>query len=408
LGYIVEHECPQCGAPVELEETHRLIHCPYCGVRNFLFTRDYFRFILPHNAPDEDIIYAPYMRFRGNVYFCRDASISHRVVDITQRGLAVEELPHSLGLKPQALKMRLVSPEIRGVFLRDSMKTGDILANVEKNTSFLTPGKLFHRAYIGDALSLIYLPLYIRKNRLFDAVSNQPVADLPRDNDMFLSFIDDNPRWQITFMPTICPHCGWDLDGEKGSVVLTCRNCGSAFQSSGGNFVPVRFGSVTSGDNDIYYLPFWRIETRSEGVAISSYADFIRVTNQPKIVREEWETKNMCFWIPAFKIRPRIFLRLARQTSVSQEDFNIEEKIPKGKLYPVTLPCSEAVQSLKVILASSVMLKKKIFPLLPRVNFINGESTLVYLPFRDIGQEVFQERVRISIQKKTLEFGLRL
>ena len=84
------------------------------------------------------------------------------------------------------------------------------------------------------------------------------------------------------------------------------------------------------------------------------------------------------------------------------------EEIPRDNLYPVTLPHSEAVQSVKITLANSIIRKKKMFPLLPQVNFIIGESTLVYLPFEDAGQELIQEHLRISINKKTLEFGRRL
>ena len=95
--------------------------------------------------------------------------------------------------------------------------------------------------------------------------------------------------------------------------------------------------------------------------------------------------------------------------TIAQKDFKVVEEIPgDNNLYPVTLPHSEAVQSIKITLASSIMRKKKIFPLLPQVSFTIGESTLVYLPFNDVGQEIIQEHMRISIHKKTLEFGRRL
>lgn len=68
MGFTVEQECPQCGAPTELEETDHLIRCPYCNVKKFLYARDYFRFLLPHKTSDKAILYAPYMRFRGKVF----------------------------------------------------------------------------------------------------------------------------------------------------------------------------------------------------------------------------------------------------------------------------------------------------------------------------------------------------
>ena len=96
---------------------------------------------------------------------------------------------------------------------------------------------------------------------------------------------------------------------------------------------------------------------------------------------------------------------LARQMTVSQRDFEMEEVIPKRNLYPVTLPQSEAAQGMKITLAGSGLIKKKIFPLLPRVNFTIEESTLVYLPFNDTGHEVIQEHMHVGINKNTLKFG---
>jgi DNA-directed RNA polymerase subunit RPC12/RpoP len=68
MGFTVEQDCPQCGAPIELDETDHLMRCPYCQVKNFLFTPKYFRYLLPHKVNQKEIIYAPYLRFKGNVY----------------------------------------------------------------------------------------------------------------------------------------------------------------------------------------------------------------------------------------------------------------------------------------------------------------------------------------------------
>ena len=72
------------------------------------------------------------------------------------------------------------------------------------------------------------------------------------------------------------------------------------------------------------------------------------------------------------------------------------------------MPQSEAAQSIKITFASSVMIKRKIFPLLPRVSFYIKESTLVYLPFNDTGHEIVQEHMPVSINKRILEFGRHL
>ncbi|MBW1771171.1 MAG: hypothetical protein JRJ17_08495 [Deltaproteobacteria bacterium] len=406
MGLTVEQECPQCGAPIGLEETDHLIQCPYCSVKSFLFAPDYFRLVLPHKAPDKDIIYAPYLRFKGNTYACQGQAVGHRIIDITHLGAPVKGLPISLGLRPQAMKMRFATPDTAGSFLRCSLKMADVLSKVGKHTS--GTGQLFHRAYIGDTVSLIYLPLFVQKETVFDAIINQPIVKLTGAEDMFGSTAEKPLRWKLTFMSTLCPQCGWNLEGDRDSVVLTCNNCNTAWGASEGKFVRVDLGVVPGQGDKTVYLPFWKITARAEGIEINSFADFIRVTNQPKIVQEDWENQDMSYWCPAFKIRPRIFLRLLSQLTVSQKDFETDETIPKQGLYPVTMPQSEAAQSMKLALANSAMTKRDTFPMLPQVRFAIKDSILLYLPFTDKGHDMVQEQMGVSINKKSLEYGRHL
>ena len=113
----------------------------------------------------------------------------------------------------------------------------------------------------------------------------------------------------------------------------------------------------------------------------------------------------MSFWSPAFKIRPKTFLKISRQFTICQKLFATEQRIPKQERYPVTLPRTEAVQAMKVILAGSALNKKKVLPLLPHIRFKIKNYNLIYLPFRDTGHEMIQEHMGITINKKALEFG---
>ena len=407
MGFIVEQECPQCGATIELDETDHLLLCPYCNVKNFLFATDYFRFVLPHKASDKEMIYAPYLRFKGNVFYCQGRTVGHRVVDITHVGLKFRGIPLSLGLRPQAMKMKFLEPGIGGSFLKFSLKAADILAKAGRIPSS-SSGEVFHRAYIGETLSIIYLPLFVEGNRIFDAVLNRPIAKIPEGEDILTPATMKNPRWKLHFIATLCPQCGWNLEGERDSVVLTCSNCQTAWAASKGRFIQVNFRVVPGQEKDAVYLPFWRTSAVTDGIEISSFADFIRITNQPRVVGKEWESEPMGFWSPAFKIRPKVFLHLSRQFTITQKLFQGEKEIQNKKLYPVTLPHTEATQAMKMILASSTFNKKDVLPLLPRVSFKILDSTLVYLPFTDTGHEMVQQQMRISINKNTLEFGRRL
>jgi hypothetical protein len=142
-------------------------------------------------------------------------------------------------------------------------------------------------------------------------------------------------------------------------------------------------------------------------VKIDSFADFIRLTNQPRVVGEEWEEEDMSFWAPAFKIRPKVFLHLSKQFTVLQEQFQTDEDIHGKDLYPVTLPRTEAIQALKVILASTAVNKKNVMPHLPQIRFEVKRASLVFLPFTERGLELIQQQMSISINKNTLEYGRR-
>lgn len=403
MAYTVQQECPQCGAPIGLEETDHLLRCPYCHVKSFLFAPDYFRLVLPHKAPDKEIIYAPYLRFKGNAYVCQGQAIGHRIVDITHLGTPVKGLPISLGLRPQAMKMEFVSKDTAGSFLENSLGIADVMDRVERQAS--GSGQLFYRAYIGETVSLIYLPLYVQKDTLFDAILNRPIVKLPQEKDTLGSAAMSQTKWRLTFMSTLCPRCGWSLEGERDSVVLTCSNCHTAWEALKGQFARVSLEVVPGQGEKTVYLPFWKITASARGIEINSFADFIRVTNQPKVVQKEWENQDMSYWCPAFKIPPGIFVRLISQMTITSKDFKTEETIPKHGLHPVTMPQGEAVQSMKLTLASSALTKRNTFPLLPQVSFAVKDSTLVYIPFTDKGHDFVQQHLRVSINKKAMEYG---
>ncbi len=405
MGFRVKQECPQCGAPVQLEETDRILQCPYCNVKSFLFSREPFRFVLPHKGQSQEILYVPYLRFRGVVYACQARGVRYRIVDITRLAVPLKRFPISLGLRPQAMHMRFVSQKTEGSFLKCFVTTSEMLAKAEKPSLAGISEEIFHRAYVGEAISLIYLPLYFKKGALFDAITNRPVARLPRQREKFSSITENVPSWELKFLATLCPRCGWNLEGQKDSVVMLCSNCQSAWEAQRERFVPVDFAVVESDQNDATYVPFWRMSIRTEGIDINSFADFMRITNQPKVIRESWHRKNMAFWAPAFKMRPKLFLAISRHLTLTQEQLEGEKTFPGRIRHPVTLPLSEAIQGIKVTLADATVNKRKILPRLPEVKTAVKGARLIYLPFDKTAHELIQPHTGLAINRKSLEFG---
>jgi hypothetical protein len=375
-------------------------------VKNYLIAPDGFHMQLPRRTEGRRVIFVPYFRFKGTVFTCDEAKITYRIIDVTSPGVSVPGLPPSLGLRPQAMKLRFLTAAAHGRIARCTITGNDMQHMIERITSSSRSGTRFHRVFIGEVLSRIYLPLYLHHGKVFDAVTDTPLPCRVREEELLNSKgSETDRRYTISFLPTLCPLCGWNLEGERDSVVLACRHCSTFWEVRRNTFSPVQYASVRGNGAPVVFLPFWKTTAKVEGFDIRSYADFIRITNQPKVITKEWEDREMEYWSPAFKVRPRIFLRLSRRLTISQTAFTLEDSFPGNHLYPVTMPGKEASQSLKLILAVCALTKEALYPELPRMEITAHASTLVYLPFLERGQELVQPHLRMSIYRQTLAYG---
>jgi ssDNA-binding Zn-finger/Zn-ribbon topoisomerase 1 len=406
MGFIIEQECPQCGAPIELSETDRILSCPYCDVQSYLFSNGYFRYLLPHNAPEREITYIPYLRFKGSVFFCGEVSIGYRLIDITRTGVKLNSIPISLGLRPQAMKARFATGETRGKFMKFSLKAIEILTRAAKLTETSEKEEIYHTAFIGETMSIMYLPVYVEGEKLYDAILNRPIGSLKEEDEAIESRLIREINESVSFIPTICPKCGWTMKGERDGVVLLCNNCVTAWEVKDKKYSNIKMIISGKPDKDTVYLPFWKITAKTKGIDIKTFSDFVHITNQPLITGEEKGSRPMNYWSPAFKIRPKMFLQLARQFTVMQEnEFYEMDSMPEKGMFPVTLPLSEAIQALKMILASSTVMRKNVIPFLPRIRFIIEEKALIYLPFRQTRYDMINDELGVSVNRQSLEFG---
>jgi hypothetical protein len=296
---LIEHQCPQCGAPATLEETDRLFTCPFCRVKSYLTSRDHFRYLLPHPSRGaKEVVFLPYWRLKGILFSSITTGIKHKIVDVSYQAVASPHFPVSLGLRSQTLKLRFVSPQTEGRFLKSSVPVQQMKATVEEWFLSTLPKPVFEQALIGDAICQIFSPFYVTPKGVVDAVLNRPVSqDLPADFDV-ASLPGGSPDWQIRFIPALCPTCGWDLEGERDSLVLHCRNCKAPWQAGRGKFSRIRVAHLPGGEAGSLYLPFYRIGATVSGMLLRSFADLVTVANLPKVIQAGWEKVPFHFWFP--------------------------------------------------------------------------------------------------------------
>ena len=411
----IAHRCPQCGGPISLEETDRFFVCGYCRVRLHITARGPFHYRLsPRNGGDA-LLHVPYWRFKGVSYTLGRAGIQHRILDMTRIAVAHQGLPHSLGVRPQAVPLTFVSSATAGSFLAPATPLEAVLEGIDRQLTYegmpadrvrpVKPAANMERAYIGETASVVFLPLLPKGHVLLDAVNlatqYRPVPELPVAEASAGRLTDGLPR----FLPAVCPECGWDLDGGRESCVFACGNCERAWMTADRGLAEVRLGAVHRRDASSRYVPFWRIRPRVTGVVLESYADLIRYANLPKAALERWESQEMAFWTPAFKVRPQLFLLLAGLLTVTPPEEIARDRLRLTPAYPATLPLAEAEQSLKTELASLVVGRFEVFERLGEVTLRAEDSELVYLPFTPRGNECILEGRNVAVPAAALAHG---
>ncbi|MGB5421596.1 MAG: hypothetical protein WBN03_05520, partial [Desulfobacterales bacterium] len=252
-----------------LTETDRLFTCEFCRVKSYLSAGNGFRYVLPGAAPSgRELFYFPYWRFKGMLFSCVCDGVRQKFIDVSHQAAMSRDFPVSLGFRSQALKLRFLTPETEGRFLPVRLPLEQVMQTFKQSFNLPLPKPIFHQAHVGEHLSLIYTPFYAAADRLYDAVLNEPLGEcLPQDIDQTLSTAGPSD-WQLSFLSSLCPACGWDLDGAPDTLVLTCRNCYSAWKPGKDRLERLNFGHLPLAvDNceSILYLPFWRIRAAIDG-----------------------------------------------------------------------------------------------------------------------------------------------
>lgn len=331
---------------------------------------------------------------------CTASGITPRFTDIST--LAVTDMPtqipFSLGLRSQAMTMKLIKPDTRGKFFRP-LPSAMVLKD---KPSDLKPEERTFKEDIGEAFSLIYSPFYIRQRHLVDGVTNQALSlekTIPPD---IFDLDRVRPGIETHFIAGICPGCGADLEGSGDSLVLVCRNCHSLWRAKGEKLAKIKFSTAAPARNDDIMVPFWRISANISPMNLASRADLARMANLPLAIARDWEQKPVHFWSPAFKVRPDIFLRLLGQLTSAQLEPPLSQTVEDNSYQPINLHPSEAIQTIRITMAALLKPRKKILERLSEAEVIPQSVSLIFLPFKSTYHDIIHPGSGIAINKKAL------
>lgn len=394
----VEHRCPQCGAPILLHETDRLLACRYCRVRLFIVAQGSFRYYLPPPSEAEEMLFAPYVRFRAMEFTCTDAGIQTRVVDLTWNATTCQALPDCLGLRPQAMKLHFLYSAPSLQLLKEDPSARHLPKAVGEGAK-KESGVLLCR-YVGMSTSIIYAPFYIRDGMLYDGLLDRSLQKGRIDGPF-----EDHTDLRVAFLPTLCPECGWQMQADRQSCVVLCTSCCRAWLPGIDSFQQVSCGVIDKPFGADLYLPFWKMKAQVSGLDLVTYADLVRYGNLPKVLPPEMVGRAVSFWIPAFKIRPDIFLRVARHLTVAQPDGGAVAEFKRRTLYPVTLPAEQASEFIGIVLADIGHCRDEAVKVLAEARIQEREPCLVYLPFVRRAGDLVHPELGFAIDLAALKFG---
>jgi hypothetical protein len=337
---------------------------------------------------------------------CTVSGVTPRFTDISALALAdmPPQIPFSLGLRAQAMPIKRIRPGAQGKFFRP-LPAATVLND---HTMGLSPEKRTFKEDIGETFSLIYSPFYIRQQQLVDGVTNQALLPLEKTLPEIFNLDQSRPGVETHFIAGICPGCGADLEGSGDSLALVCKNCHTLWRAKGEKLAKIKFGTAAPAHKDDVMVPFWRISAQISPLHLSSHADLARMANLPLSIPREWEEKPMYFWSPAFKVRPKIFLRLLGQLTAAQLVPRLSQTVENNLYQPVNLPASEAVQTIGITMATLLKPRKEIIEILPKIKVTPQNVSLVFLPFTSSRHDIILPDLNIGINKKALALSSNL
>jgi DNA-directed RNA polymerase subunit RPC12/RpoP len=449
---LLEHQCPQCGAPLSIEETTRLVACPYCRVRHYINVREFVRYVVsPLRANPLACVFVPYWRLRGMEYMLEETEIKSTFIDTTMCASSNPLFPHTLGFRQQTLKTTFALPNAQGTFIQSAFDSNEFVkrlkkqraametisassssivreqsssissiakflmidrydppktASISRYSSDITNSKLKYREFIGETISLIYFPYYSKNGRCLDGVSEKDIGAWSQPES--LGREDTKSTFLLSLLPVMCPQCGSNMDGAKDSLALGCSHCSTVWRPNDDSWQQMQVSIMDdpSIQADIH-IPFYCMRPESETITCKTFADLIRLTNIAKPLTQQAENSPLSLWIPAFRMEPQRFLLLGKLATIAQAKTKNVDALPNGAICPVTISFAEAAQAMQPLLLS-ITANKKNLGILVGENHITAQSfSLVYIPFVKRGYEFVQPAFNAAVHENTVKWGMK-
>ena len=431
MEFAISGHCPGCGAGIEIGGSQRLIACPYCRGRNYLFFQGVPRLvILPKNETARsaaETLFIPYWRFTGAFFHWPESVLLHNLLDTSRLAVVLPGLPESLGLRAQVLPARFASDIMDGAYCHRDRALCDLIGESSSLSGLVMemnlPGKLgedavsgprknednarqkptaaSHSAWIGETASVVYAPIFRNLGHWFDGVSGQALS--VDDNEISnLPASKGQSGWQPHFLSAFCPNCGGELQGGGNSLVLHCPACERLWQQEAGVWRELPWDILGENPREGHiHLPFWRLECADKNGEIAGFADFLTLVLGYNRFGPQPDTgfadMPLSFLIPAWKIAPPIFLRAARLLTINQTRLPPTGTGEMMTFSPVTLPPEEAWQAVTPFLVS--LNRKKLM----EMRLVHQAGQLVFVPFEKTATEFIHRGCGFSLPL-SLEF----
>lgn len=390
-----------------MSEDDRILVCPYCKVRQILTASEYLTtYVPPSEQYRKYSFFVPYWRMKGIEFKLGASQKNFRLLDRTACACSLLPCPHSLGYRPQAVALKFLEPSSEGHFLRPTLPLEKFLGRMQYDQAVPERDAIhsvLHR-FIGEIISLVYWPYFMDGDRLHDGLTGNAIGPSARPD--FTGNTTDMLQDGIQFLSALCPECGWVLEGTTDTQVLFCPQCEVGWRARGRRLVQTTAEFLDMpGDGEFVWLPFWRLTVGSPDIALSSRGDLIRFLNLASVPGSALDNTTAHVWVPAFKIAPPIFLRLAGALTVAQKDASGSGSRHIGTMYPVTLPEQEARESVPLALMAAANARKKVVPRLVGATFEYHSADLAMVPFVERGYELVQPELNVAVHRNALKWG---